>query len=122
MAIGMFDKRGFLLVELLVALAVLSIVVVPLMMLLTLGAETQSRARMHTVAATLAREKMEEVRSGGFCTVTSEGESEVDGFERFRRKVDVVDETLVKEVRVTVTWEVGGELQALEIITFLSRR
>ncbi|EEG78347.1 prepilin-type N-terminal cleavage/methylation domain-containing protein [Dethiobacter alkaliphilus] len=115
-------QRGFLLVELLVALAVVAIVAVPLLALLTMGAEAQGRARVHTEAAVLAREKMEMVCSGSYCLLVGEEEGEVAGFGRFSRRVEVSEVWEdVKQVQVTVEWSEKGVRRELVLITFVGR-
>lgn len=117
-----------MLMEVLVALAVLVIVVTPVTALLVQGVEVQARARCQTAAVFLAVEGLEEVRSYGFCGAAGGEESAVAGVEGFVRNVDVVlvDGAgccgRVKEVAVTVAWQERGGRQEVRLVSCLGRR
>ena len=123
----MRKRSGFLLIELLVALAILAILAPALIGMLVVGTETLSRARMHTVAVNLARETMEYVRADGYCNAVTESVVEVEGFPGYGREVEVslveIGEGIrVKEVRVTVNWNVSGQAQDVALVTYQAWR
>ena len=121
----MADDDGFLLMDLLVALAVLAMVVGPLLGLFSVGAETLARSRQHTLAVYLAKEAVEDVKRGGFCAARACDWGSVEGFAGFERRVEVVDHIdgrVLKRVRVRVAWRVRNVPQETVITTYLTRR
>lgn len=118
-------ERGYMLVEILMAFVVLAIITVPLLNLFHGGRQNHVSARKHTTAAYLAREKMEEVMSGGYDVAGEEYEVAVDGFEAFSRRVVVTlpEEGIpVKRVVVEVTWVVNERHCSCELVSFLAGR
>ncbi len=119
------NERGFLLLELMVALAVLLVMLVPVLGLLTMAAETQARARRHTAAAFLARESMETVRSRGYYQVASvAAETLRRGGGEFLRAVDAAPvmrgAISLKKIVVTVSWQERDSRQEIELVTYLA--
>jgi type II secretory pathway pseudopilin PulG len=113
--------------ELLVSLAVLVVVATPLLGLVTLGAQTQLRARRYTAAVYLAREALETARSQGYCGVSEQTGEPVAGSSEFVYDVAVSapvnwGELDLKEVRVTVAWQEQGIRQQVGLATYLARR
>ena len=73
-------KKGFLLLELLVTLALLALLAPPLLNLVLMGGKILSTAYRQTVAVNLAREALEWQRSIGYCGLADNFEAEVMGF------------------------------------------
>lgn len=115
-------EQGFLLLELLVALALLLLVIVPLLELLVMAADTQARARRHTAAAFLARESMETVRSLGY--------NQAERVEPLRRRGEFLQEVDVsalmqgtvslKRIVVTVSWQERQKVQKVKLVTYMA--
>jgi prepilin-type N-terminal cleavage/methylation domain-containing protein len=118
------ECRGFLLLELLVAVAVLGIVLVPLLGMFLGGAVNNAHSRMVTTAAHLAREKMEELRSLGYCRAESGFEEAVDQFPAYSRLVEVGNmEMDIKKITVTVFWSPpGGNVHVYRLDSYLGKR
>lgn len=122
---GLKKERGHLLLEVLLAFLLLAIITGPLLNLFHGGRQYHVSARMHTTAAYLAREKMEEIMSKGFAAAVVEYEEAVDGFEAFSRRVDVSmpeEGVPVKRIVVEVTWLVNERHCSCELISFLAGR
>ncbi|MCD5401096.1 prepilin-type N-terminal cleavage/methylation domain-containing protein [candidate division NPL-UPA2 bacterium] len=64
--------RGFTLIEILVALAILGVVLVPLLSLFLQGARANRRAGMKTEAVVIAQGQMEGLKAQGFVAVRAE--------------------------------------------------
>ncbi|MBS3983939.1 MAG: prepilin-type N-terminal cleavage/methylation domain-containing protein [Dethiobacter sp.] len=115
---------GFLLLELVVALAVLLVVVVPMLGLLGMAAEAQGRARRHTAAAFLARETMETVRSRGYHRAESVAAEQLTRGGDFLRTVKVSAVapriTGLKKVVVRVSWQERKNWHQVELVTYLA--
>lgn len=121
----MRNESGYLLMEVLVALAVLAIVVGPLLGLFSVGSETLAWSRRHTVAVYLAKEAVEDVKRGGFCAAVTCDWGNVDGFGGFERRVEVmeyIDGRELKKITVRVAWRVSNVLQEAVLTTYLTRR
>jgi type II secretory pathway pseudopilin PulG len=113
------NSFGFFLIEAVIAVMILGIATLSFLCLYGNSAGFFARADMQTVAAGLAREKMDEVKSEGYCCAVSDFEPEVDGFPQFARSVEVtpaewVDEGRLKRVVVTVSWGESGEEYSLD--------
>lgn len=120
-------KHGFLLIELIVAIAVLAVMAGPVFGLFVTSLQNGTLAEMQTVAANLAREKMEEVKSRGYCCAESCVEENVSGFSQFFRSVevylpDVPPGVELKEIVVTVSWCWQGSLAEVTLVSYLARR
>lgn len=119
------QERGFLLLELMVALAVFLVVAVPMLGLLAMAAEAQERARRHTAAAFLARETMEKMRSLGYYRAESVAVEQLSrGGDDFLRTVEVSTVasrvTGLKKILVTVFWQERDSRHEIELVTYLA--
>ncbi|MBT9168267.1 MAG: hypothetical protein DDT19_01612 [Syntrophomonadaceae bacterium] len=118
------NERGFLLLELMVALAVLLIMLVPMLGLLSMAAEAQERARRHTAAVFFARETMEMVRSLGYYRAESAAVERLTKGGNFLATANVSAAapgvTGLKKVVVTVAWQERNSWQEVELVTYLA--
>ncbi|MBS4007807.1 MAG: hypothetical protein KGZ45_05210 [Clostridium sp.] len=118
------EEAGFLLLELIVALAVLLLVSVPMLGLLAMAAETQERARRHTAAAFLAREVMETVRNQGYYRAESMASEPLSGGGKFLTTVNVSAAVPgvsgLKRIAANVSWYERDGRQQIELITYLA--
>lgn len=118
---------GLSLLELVVALAVLSIVLAGLMRLGSTSVRSDVRSRDFAAATSLVVEKLESFKATPFEAIAAgNGEEEVslssagDEGGIFRRAWSVADESLAvsgttvaaKAIRVAVTWDGGGRAEA----------
>ncbi len=116
----MRDKTGFTLLEILVALAILSISLVVLLGLRNRDVDLVNATRQMTVATALASQKMVEVRMEGFPDLgESAGEfgEKYPGF-RWNRVVTPTPFDYVREVRVTVSWG-QDEGEGVEVVNYV---
>jgi len=113
-------EGGFTLIEVLVSVAVLSILVAGLVSLLLEGAESARDGSWMMIAVNLAEGKVEELRRADFTSVTSTGATPFAGFPEFSWQAAVTDRSLVlKEVTVTVSWTNKGRIGSTSITTLI---
>ena len=79
MKISTGSRDGFTLIEVILAVAILSLGLLSVVRILPLGIQAQQRAEHLTLAYLLAEEKMEEIKAGGY-------ESLIDGNARPRQE------------------------------------
>jgi len=84
-------KEGFTLIETLLAIFVLVVGIIGVVMMISLGLQTGTKAKMKNCASKLAQEKIEEVISESYeqATSSSEDYGEISNFDFFKREVDV---------------------------------
>ncbi|MFY9446089.1 MAG: prepilin-type N-terminal cleavage/methylation domain-containing protein [Dethiobacteria bacterium] len=118
-------QGGFTLVEVLVAVMILVIMVFPITGMIVNGTRTVYNSAHRTMAANLAREKMEQVKSAGYEAAPGQaGVEELEG--GFIRTTEVTDYPVegVRQITVTVQWDlgVGTGPQSIEITSLLAMR
>jgi type II secretory pathway pseudopilin PulG len=118
-------NRGFFLLESVVAIMVLGLASAGFLALYSAAGRNMVLAERHSVAASLAREKMEQVKSGGFWRAAAEDEPEVAGFPGYAREVRVAavegaDDLRLWRVEVRVGWEEGGIPGEYRLASFLA--
>ncbi len=128
------DNKGFTLLEVMIALAILAIALPVLLGLRNRDVDLHLRARDLTAATLLAQEKLLEAELAGFLPL---GEVSGDfkglplGFEtavetgdrasgyRWKRIVSPTPLDLVREVRVQVLWPRGDSEEMIEVSTYV---
>lgn len=102
------DESGYSLIEVLAAVAIIGIAVIPLMGLFSAGLYSTAEAYYSTIAVNLAQAKIDELRYGPYGQVISESRAAVGAdYPGFYRTVEVVDESpRLKRVTVTVDYQV----------------
>jgi type IV pilus assembly protein PilV len=116
---GMRTQRGFTLIEVLVAVIVLSVGILAVFRLFPAGLRSQTQNRMQTAAAFHAQEKLEQLACLPFTdsdwdagTHPTAGPERVGPSGQWTRswQVEVMDAPLddLKRVTVTVTWAQGS--------------
>lgn len=130
-------KEGFSLIEVMIAVFVLSVGILTVLVFFPFGLQMARYSKMTSQAVQLAQEKIEEVISRPYTDVVSEPESVLAvPFNAYFRKTDVVcfdpngssspncPETGIKEVKVTVSWSspFGGTSPKIELYTLISQR
>jgi type IV pilus assembly protein PilV len=102
------NKKGFSLIEVLVALVILSIAILATAGLMVTTTKNNSFGNNMTEAATLAQDKMEEllVTPWGDISTNNDEVPGSTGF-RFTRNWNVADAGLLKTITVTVHWDDG---------------
>lgn len=136
------SERGYTFIELLVAITMLAIIIVPVAALFTTGYAGMVRAGRRTAASNLCREKIEEVKANGYSYyidsishsqngVYVEVEESPGGTNLFRRetslqRVKVLSdpdlEGSVIRITVKVTWKEFEIERSVQMESYLSSR
>jgi uncharacterized protein (TIGR02598 family) len=115
-------KKGFTLIEIITALAIMVIGLLSILALFPVGFHASKRAADFTKVALFAQEKLEEVKMKGFDNVDSfNGQSETEGI--FSRQVTISQVTgydNLKEITVKVTWTERGQTREEEFKTYIA--
>lgn len=125
------NKKGFSLLELIIAVAVLAIGLVGILQIFPVGLRASYRAGMVTKAAFLAQNKIEEVTISGFDAITelppkiplsgSEGDFE---WEIAIEEVDLEgleSDDDMRQITVTVSWPERDRMRSKDFVTYVTR-
>jgi len=122
---GVNDQRGAILMEHLVAVAILGLVVVATFNLLAVGTLAGVLAQGQSQATYLAQRLLEQVKAGGYESAIFLPRQPVDPvqFPRYEWQVDVVErQPQLKEVTATVYWMMRGRERTVNLVTNLRGR
>lgn len=120
-------KSGFTLLEILIALIIITSGVVVIVGLFNTGLISSLDAEKTTIAMNLAQRRMEEIGNLDFANITDEAKAGVSGFAGFQREVEVSDPAGapttddLKEITVTVYWTYKGDEVNVSLMTYISR-
>jgi type IV pilus assembly protein PilV len=131
MSMAREHENGFTLLEVLIAIAILSIGLLG-MASLTIGIINGNRSSNEvTTATTLAQEQMERIRRAGYKhmpttnTSTTENYDEIPGYPQYKRKTETEIDTPcpgMKTVTVTTCWKNHKQVErSVELKTILAR-
>lgn len=125
------DKKGFSLLELIIAIAVLSVGLVGVLQIFPIGLRASQRAGMITKASFLAQSKIEDVKLAGFDAITelppkillSGKEGDLDW------AIKIEDVSLegveynsdMRKVTVTITWPERNTARSKDFITYVNK-
>lgn len=124
-------ERGFSLLELIIAVAVLAIGLVGILQIFPVGLRASRRSGMITKAAFLAQNKIEEVKITGFDAIQelppkiplsgSEGdfEWEIAIDEVDLEGLDSTDD--IRQITVTVSWPERNRTRSKDFLTYVTR-
>ena len=116
------NNKGFTLIEVLVAMVILSVGLLGTAALITGIINGNKVSNRITTATVLAQDKMEEIKSVGYSNAVSETRAFLPSpDDKYERKVTVVCDSPVanmKTVTVTVYWESG---KSISLQTILAR-
>lgn len=128
------DDRGFSLLEVLLAIAILAIALPVLLGLRNFDLDLQARSAELTAATLLAQEKLLETElsrafpigetSGDFqapppgVPTTAELANRASGY-RWKRSIMPTPLELIREVRIQITWPRGQNEETLEVSTYV---
>jgi len=103
------SQRGFSLIELMVAVAILAMAIFGIFHAYSVGFMGMADARDVTVATNYAREKMEEIKNMSFEDIEDEPSDDITGQTKFKREVieePIIDDEIDvgKEVTIRVIW------------------
>ena len=125
------NKRGFSLLELIIAIAVLAVGLVGVLQIFPIGLRASQRAGMMTKAAFLAQNKIEDVKLAGFDAITELPPkiplSGKDGDFEWNIKIDdvnlegVENSSEMRKVTVILTWPERNTTRSKEFITYVTK-
>ncbi len=106
-------NQGFSLLELLMATMLLSIGLVGLLSVFSIGLSQSGQAKQYAQAKNLTEEKLEEIRNLSYLNVVNEARAQVPSFSDYEREVQAWEiQSGLKEVQIDVFWqEKGGEVK-----------
>ncbi len=116
-------SSGFSLLEVMIALAILSIVAVAFLRSQAGSMRLAEEANYISLATLLAKEKLAELEGRGF---TELGETSGDGGEgfpgfRWERIVSATEAGYVQKVELRVLWKEGPHERSLALVTYLAK-
>ncbi|MDP2911125.1 MAG: prepilin-type N-terminal cleavage/methylation domain-containing protein [Candidatus Omnitrophota bacterium] len=127
----MNNKKGFSLLELIIAIAVLAVGLVGVLQIFPIGLRASQRAGMMTKAAFLAQNKIEDVKLAGFDAITELPPkiplSGKDGDFEWNIKIDdvnlegVENSSEMRKVTVILTWPERNTTRSKEFITYITK-
>lgn len=125
------SKRGFTLIEVIVAIFFLMVALLGLLSLTTTVIKGNAISKMTTLATTLAKDKLENVKNQDYADITaatdyltsngSVSESSSGAF--YTRTCEVTENspaTNMKNIRVTVQWQWNGASRSISTSTIVS--
>lgn len=114
------NKRGFSIIEITIALAVLVFILSGMLSVLNSGFLASRKTNKRTTAYSLLREKLEEKFSTAVWPPVTEVVGAVPGFTSFQRSVTVTNPYLgfagLALINVTVLWDSGAQSQSINTI------
>ncbi len=113
------NNNGFTLIEVLVAMVILSVGLLGTAALITGIIRGNKVSNRITTATTLVQDKMEEIKNKKYLNVAAEPLSIITNYPLYKRKVDVDPlGTNMKTVTVTVSWD--SDAHSVELKTILA--
>ena len=111
-------KRGFILLEVMIAAVVFTVAIIALVWALNAGIFAVSDAENVKSALNLAQAKMEEVKGSTYANILNQSKAAVPGFVVFQQQVAVTTvQTDLKQVVVTVYWTTKGSETNIALTT-----
>ena len=125
------NNKGFSLLELIIAIAVLAVGLVGVLQIFPIGLRASQRAGMMTKAAFLAQNKIEDVKLAGFDAITELPPkiplSGKDGDFEWNIKIDDVNlegienSSEMRKVTVILTWPERNTTRSKDLITYVTK-
>lgn len=126
------DEAAFTLVEVVVAITLIAVTLIPMLMMFEFAGTSTIVAKDKNRAVALAQQKMEEVRSMNYSdlTIGTWAETQVASGISYYIQVKVdspvtldgQSTTSVKEVTVTVRWDVTTNEKKITLVSYRSRK
>ncbi|MCL0033860.1 prepilin-type N-terminal cleavage/methylation domain-containing protein [Thermodesulfovibrionales bacterium] len=120
------DNRGFTLIEMFIAIFVLTVGLLAVAGLLVTTIQANASARWTTAATTFAAEKVEELIAEGWPDVDSGTDEQCPNFPGLTRDWAVTDDPLnvdgLRQIEVTATWTERGRDRNVTISTLVAEQ
>lgn len=114
-------SSGFTLLEVLLAIVLISGGFVALLEALSTGLFAGTENENDLVAINLAQERIDEIRNRSYANIINEAKAVVSGFSAFQRQVVVTTpQTSLKQVNVTVYWYSKSSELNTSLVTYVS--
>ncbi len=112
-------QRGFTLIEIIIATAVMALALVAVLQVFSLGVSSARRSQKSTIAVTLARNVMEEVASRDLLEPGRE-EGELEDYD-MSYSIDITEGELpgLHDVEVAVSWSDEGATKEYRLFTMI---
>ncbi len=131
---GLKGKGGFTLLEVMIALAILSLVAVAFLRAQAASVRLVDESSQISLATLLAREKMAEMESLGFAEIGKEsgkwgegkdwtgrkGDAPLPGF-RWEKIVSATDMPNLRKVQVKIFWKEGNGERSMELVCYFAK-
>lgn len=126
----MISNKGFTLIEILIALVILSVGLLAITSISLTVMKGNSFADKMTMATTLAQDRLEEIKNTAYDSVASanfptQDYGSISGFNAFRREVSITSSSPainMKTITVTVLWRDGaGNSHNIELKTIIRK-
>jgi general secretion pathway protein I len=121
-----YNERGFTLIEIVVALTVLSLALPALLSSFTMAAKGQARAEGRTTALYLLRYRMAEIELAGYPDIGEEegefGENSRYHWHSSTQDVESEEFEGLRQVTVTVSWQELGKEKSVSLSTYVAER
>jgi type IV pilus assembly protein PilV len=118
-------EEGFTLVEIMIALLVLSVGLVALAALQTSAIRGNAFSKRMTTAVSIANEKMEQLKNSSYANILSESLTQIkQSNTNYSRQVTVINNSPLpntKTVNVTITWSEGSKSYSVPFTTIISQ-
>lgn len=115
------NKRGFTLLEVLIATFLAGVCIVALMEAFNRGTTGVGHVEDYTQAITLTQEQMEQITQTPFSGIAAQAKAPVNGFPQFSREVQVTTPHAdLKEVRVITYWTVPNGETSVQLVTYVA--
>ena len=116
------DKAGFTLLEVMIALAIITIALVTILYSHSLSIGRTTQARNILISSLLAQQKMAEAELLGFSAVDN-AQGDFDEYPQFlwQRWVYKTPKDDFKKIVLRISWEDGQEKESTELISFLTK-
>ncbi len=114
------DERGLTLIEVLVAMLIIGVALIPVMSMFTSGLFTYTRAGADTLAINLAHSVMEETVALPYGQVVSRAAADYPGYP-YRFEVVVTDYNVTKRLKqvLVAVWPVEDPAKRTEVVTLV---
>lgn len=117
------DERGFTLIEVVMATSILVVALIPILLMFNTGVKATNKANYHSVALSLAQERVEQLRDSNYNDITSATDAAITiDLATFNRTLTVTEpESNLKQIIVTVSWTDLDQSQSVSLTTYRSR-